>query len=129
MKIIRIWGGLGNQMYQYAFGKGLENYIGEEILSDINTLFPKKGNNVSKEKLNTQIRVLELTNFPKIRLPLARINQVNRVLGGSKSWYSKGKRALNRLFGLCIPVPDERDYWITDIINEKIHMVTMIGHG
>lgn len=34
MKIIKLKGGLGNQMFQYAYAKLLENMTGEEIRLD-----------------------------------------------------------------------------------------------
>jgi hypothetical protein len=35
MNIIQIWGGLGNQMFQYAFAKGLANKTGEPFSVDL----------------------------------------------------------------------------------------------
>ena len=34
-KIIRIWGGLGNQLFQYSYGKFLEKKLEKEILFNI----------------------------------------------------------------------------------------------
>jgi hypothetical protein len=37
MKIVKIQGGLGNQMFQFAFSKALENAIGEKVYLDISS--------------------------------------------------------------------------------------------
>ena len=96
MRIIRIWGGLGNQMYQYAFGKGLEKYTGESILFDVSVLAEKYKRNCSIEDNGSPLRFFELSHFPNIKLRLASYRQINQSLGGSKSILSKAKRALNR---------------------------------
>lgn len=35
MNVVRVWGGLGNQMFQYAFGRALANHTGEETRYDL----------------------------------------------------------------------------------------------
>lgn len=39
MIIVRIWEGLGNQMFQYAFAKSLQHNTGEEVLLDCRKSF------------------------------------------------------------------------------------------
>ena len=119
MRIVRIWGGLGNQMYQYAFGKGLENHTGESILYDVNVLAKKCQSNSSIGDNGIPSRFLELTHFPNIKLKLASYGQIDQSLGGSNNILSKAKRALNRWFRLKISVPDERDFWITDALEGR----------
>lgn len=41
--IIRMSGGLGNQMFQYAFARTLQEKYGGEINIDVNFYNPKRG--------------------------------------------------------------------------------------
>lgn len=65
MLIIKMWGGLGNQMFIYAFGKALESY-GYTICFDVEQYNQKKQR---KESDGITTRHLEITNF-KTTLPL-----------------------------------------------------------
>lgn len=47
MLIIKMWGGLGNQMFIYAFGKALESY-GYTICFDVEQYNQKKKNRERK---------------------------------------------------------------------------------
>ena len=65
MIIVKLQGGLGNQMFQYAFGKAISNRLNQSLYFD-DTLLTEKPQNESSYIL----REFELSNFPGIELKL-----------------------------------------------------------
>lgn len=50
MIIVRIWEGLGNQLFQYAYAKALEQRTGKKVLLDIQRIFKEKLEHTSIER-------------------------------------------------------------------------------
>lgn len=71
-KIIRICGGLGNQMFQYAFGVAIKNQ-GNFVLYDTSWFGEKRSKNTTPRKL-------ELTHFTG-NLPVASASKMRHVSG------------------------------------------------
>lgn len=49
MIIVKLWGGIGNQLFQYSFGKYLSKYLNTEVKYDIQTI--QKAKNFTKRSL------------------------------------------------------------------------------
>ena len=103
MAIIKLQGGLGNQMFQYAFGRFVSSRRNEPLILDI-TSFPDHNNReycldafaVHAEVLN------DPENIYKIKYQLQ-----------SRYW-----RVLCRLFNKPFPPPTGPS---TKVLNEKVH--------
>lgn len=57
MIYVRIKGGLGNQIFQYAFGRALSTKYSEELVLDISSLIGRRGNNYRKVYPNIEYRL------------------------------------------------------------------------
>ena len=73
MIIVSLFGGLGNQMFQYACGKALASKLGVEFKLDVSFLADKN------ERDNFTVRDYELDVF-KITEEVADINEVRRFI-------------------------------------------------
>lgn len=51
MKIVKLKGGLGNQIFQYAFAKNIEMLIGEEVKLDISAYEIRKNDSIRKPRI------------------------------------------------------------------------------
>lgn len=97
MKIINITGGLGNQMFQYAFAVYLQNKFPEEkILIDTqhyNTLFFKKFKGIN---LHNGFEINSI--FPNAKIPIAKASHLAKIS------YWIPNYVLSRLFRKILPV-------------------------
>ncbi|MCX2717836.1 alpha-1,2-fucosyltransferase [Helicobacter sp. MIT 21-1697] len=64
--VVRIWGGLGNQMFGYAFAKALEHFTQDEVICECSFFLTNKH---TKDTPQPTIRNLELSSFA-LSLPL-----------------------------------------------------------
>jgi len=55
MIIVRLLGGLGNQMFQYAMGRSLELRKGQQVLYDVSQFHLAPGRNYKLDNFNTKI--------------------------------------------------------------------------
>lgn len=92
MIIVRIMGGLGNQMFQYAFYEKLK-YLGKNVKVDIRSCYERD-----------TLRKYELDKFPNLDIEVAEEKEIQRYWEQTKKWYNRiigkvvKKRKKNYLF-------------------------------
>lgn len=85
MKIVRIWEGLGNQMFQYAFAKSIEHRLNEKVYLDT-------GRSFAKYLRNCESAVLRPYKLDAFHISLPKIN-----VEGMKEWqFIKQNNLINR---------------------------------
>lgn len=71
-RVVRLMGGLGNQMFEYAFAKSLEHAIGDDVLFDLSWFTNSKKNIINSKNENKNgvvMRDYELSLFnPDIKI-------------------------------------------------------------
>ena len=85
LKIVKLMGGFGNQMFQYAFGKSLQKETGDKVLYDLSYFEEAKKQIVGDTGRNKDgicIREYEIHVLPNIEIEIATKRQVKNVKKG-----------------------------------------------
>lgn len=90
MIIIKITGGLGNQLFQYSFGKYLSLKFNTELKFDVKTVFNSK---------NFTNRLIGITDF-NVEITLASDNEVKSCKNFNRGYLARIERKLNQKFPL-----------------------------
>lgn len=89
MVIIKITGGLGNQLFQYSFGKYIEKSLDGNVKYDTQTNL--QANNFTK-------RTLDLKKF-KVNLPIASDQEIKTFLKFRTGFFWRLERKFNQILG------------------------------
>lgn len=132
MKIIKIKGGLGNQLFQYAYGRNLE-LVGEKVIFD-NSFF-----NGAKAKIDTA-RNFKLDNYnietkaefsPKNHPFLNTLSKIKRKLGlkheeffQSEKYFIDHKNQILKEFTLKNPLSASSQIWQKQI-NDDVNSISI----
>lgn len=86
MKIIKFNGGLGNQLFEYAFGLAVEDYYKEDVYFDVSNYNLKNNVNSSRpfllDKFNTHVKFAPKRQRKKCINENSRLkNQINKLFG------------------------------------------------
>ena len=63
MIIVKLWGGLCNQMFQYAFGYALSKEKGDKLFFDVDFF-------LNQPKYVTRRHIIDVSDFPNIKLEI-----------------------------------------------------------
>ena len=107
MLIVRVLGGLGNQLYQYALSEALRAQ-GKEVKLDVSAYFPG-----GREKEN---RRLELSMFPFLNYEEASLKEIDRFLDRSRFPLSRLRR---RIFGSRERVFEEPESFSEEVFEKE----------
>ncbi len=122
-KIVKFIGGLGNQMFQYAFAKAVEEKTGANVLFDISSYAKAQKTivgNTGKDKNGLCIRQYEINIFKNAEIKLSNkirtsLVKISNILGISKKY--KEKNAFN--YDEKIFTDDKYNYFSGYFQNEK----------
>ncbi|MDB5260128.1 MAG: glycosyl transferase family 11 [Candidatus Nomurabacteria bacterium] len=91
MIIIKLQGGLGNQLFQYSFGRFLEIKLNKEVAYDV-SFFTQKHKYTKREyvldKFNTKIKVATPEEITKVKYPFGKLSEFAYLF----------RKALNKFF-------------------------------
>ena len=89
MILVRLIGGLGNQMFQYAAGRSIANRLGEQLYLDVRKFKGYKPHQFVLDRFDIRAKIasdLELRNWPLIRGLLSKFLQ---KIGTKTRWYTE----------------------------------------
>ena len=118
MILVKVFGGLGNQMFQYAFGRALANNIKTDLLLDTSLLKVKEDNTTKRE--------YELDVF-SIRANFVHSHDLHKY---RRSYINRVNRKLNKVFSIPIisksKVIYEEEYEEMEVISRNELSDTML---